>query len=218
MMSRLHTIAVPVVDLALVVAIDVSGSVSQDRMMLQRQGTIGALRDPRLIAAIRAGPSRRIALTFVEWSEARRQTQIVDWQMVDGPGAAERFAVAIETAPHSPVGWTSISAAIDFAARLFTTSGFAPARRVIDISGDGANNDGRDVMAARDDAVAAGIVINGLPILEVEPTLDAYFRQQVIGGPGAFVMVARSRTDFAAAMLRKLLTEIAGLGHAGSAV
>jgi hypothetical protein len=201
----------PDVDVALVLAIDVSGSVSEDRLLLQRRGYIEAMRHPLLIDAVRAGTTGRIALTFVEWSEARRQTQAVGWQVVHDNSTAQRFASAIETAEHSMLGWTSISAAIDFAARLLAESGFVAARRVIDISGDGVNNDGRDVIAARDDAVAAGIIINGLPILEVEPRLDEYFRRNVIGGPGAFVMVARNRGDFAAAVLRKLLLEVAGI-------
>jgi hypothetical protein len=198
------------VDLALVLAIDVSGSVSQDRLLLQRRGYTGAMRHPHFVQAVRSGPHGRIALTFVEWSEARRQRQVVDWQIVHDAASAETFAAAIEAAAQSGPGWTSISAAIDYAVRLLAGSGFTANRRVIDISGDGVNNDGREVTAARDDAVAAGVVVNGLPILEVEPALDDYFRRNVIGGPGAFMMVARTRDDFATAVLRKLLVEIAG--------
>jgi hypothetical protein len=198
------------VDLALVLAIDVSGSVSQDRILLQRRGYTDAMRHPHFVQAVRAGPHGRIALTFVEWSEARRQRQVVDWRLVHDTDSAEAFAAAIEAAAQSGPGWTSISAAIDYAVRLFARSGVTADRRVIDISGDGVNNDGRDVTAARDDAVAAGVVVNGLPILEVEPALDDYFRRNVIGGPGAFMLVARTRDDFATAVLRKLLVEIAG--------
>lgn len=201
----------PAVDVALVLAIDVSGSVSEHRMLLQRGGYIDAMRHPRFLAAVRAGPAGRVALTFVEWSEFRRQTQVVGWQLVHDSVTAGRFADGILHADHSMPGWTSISAAIDYSAALLAAAGFVTGRRAIDISGDGVNNDGREVTAARDDAVAAGIVINGLPILEVEPTRDDYFRDNVIGGPGAFMMVAHRQEDFAAAVLRKLLVEIAGM-------
>jgi len=199
------------VDVALVLAIDVSGSVSEQRMLLQRQGYIAALRHPGFIGAVQSGPTGRIALTFVQWSEARRQNQAVEWRLVHDAASAEQFAEAMADAEHPMPGWTSISAAIDFSARLIAASGITAVRKVIDISGDGSNNDGREVTAARDDAVAAGITVNGLPILEVEPGLDDYFRRNVIGGPGAFVMVARDIGSFADAILRKLLVEVAGL-------
>jgi len=200
----------PAVDVALVLAIDVSGSVSEERILMQRQGYIDALRHPDVVEAVRSGPTGRIALTFVQWSEKRRQDQSVGWRLVHDAESATAFAEAIAAAERPMPGWTSISAAIDFSVRLFGSSGCAAGRKVVDISGDGANNDGRDVTEARDDAVAAGVVINGLPILEVEPELDDYFRQNVIGGPGSFVVVARGITDFSEAVLRKLLVEIAG--------
>jgi hypothetical protein len=198
------------VDVALVLAIDVSGSVSEGRMTLQRQGYSAALEHPGFIEAVRTGPHGRIALTFVQWSEARRQEQSVAWRLIDDAASARQFADAITAAGRPMPGWTSISAAIDYSVRLIGGSGLQAGRRVIDVSGDGSNNDGRPVTAARDDAVAAGITINGLPIVEVEPALDEYFRRNVIGGPGAFVEVARNLDSFAAAVLRKLLIEVAG--------
>ena len=198
------------VDVALGLAIDVSGSVSQDRMMLQRQGYSDALCHPGFLEAVRSGLAGRVALTFVQWSEARRQDQSVGWQVIDDAVSARRFAEAITAADRPIPGWTSISAAIDYSRRLIAASGFTAQRRVIDISGDGSNNDGRDVGAARDDAVAAGITVNGLPIVEVEPGLEDYYRRNVIGGVGAFVVVAHDIDAFADAVLRKLLVEVAG--------
>ena len=198
-----------VVDVALVLAIDVSGSVSEGRMLLQRQGYSDALCHPGFVEAVRSGPTGRVALTFVQWSEARRQEQSVAWRVIEDAATARQFADAITAADRPMPGWTSISAAIDFSARLIAASGFTAERKVIDVSGDGSNNDGREVTAARDDAVAAGITVNGLPIVEVEPGLDDYYRRNVIGGPDAFVVVARDTDAFAEAVLRKLLVEIA---------
>ncbi len=197
------------VDVALVLAIDVSGSVSDNRIALQIQGYVEALRHPSFIDAVRGGRHGRIGLTFVEWSEVRRQTQTVEWRLIRDANDAEAFIDALLKAERPMPGWTSISAAIDYAARLLAESDLVTDRKVIDISGDGANNDGRDVTAARDDAVAAGITINGLPIVEVNPGLDQYFRDYVIGGRDSFVIVARQISDFAAAILRKLLVEVA---------
>ena len=198
------------VDLALVLAIDVSGSVSDNRFALQTQGYSRALRTPEFIEAVRAGRHRRIAVTFVEWSGARRQDQIIGWTLIDDEPGALSLADAIREAPRpQPPDWTSISGAIDFSVKLLAESGPRAARRMIDISGDGSNNDGRPITEARDAAVAAGITINGLPILAMEETLDAYYRENVIGGPGAFIVVARDFTSFPEAILKKLLTEVA---------
>lgn len=197
------------IDSAVVLAIDVSGSVSEERLRLQRQGYADALRNPGLLDAVRGGPLGKIALTFVEWSEARRQTQAVDWRIIQDKAGAEAFADAIMKAQLPQPGWTSISGAIDFSVRLLTSASFNTARRIIDISSDGANNDGRDPAAARDDAVAAGVTINGLPITEINPGLDSYYRQNVIGGSNAFLIPVRDFTSFTEALLRKLLVEIA---------
>jgi hypothetical protein len=209
--TRLADPVPAMVDVAVVLAVDVSGSVSDERIRLQRQGYSEALRHPEFIAAVRSGPAGRVALTFMQWSEARRQEQTVAWRVIDDAASAAAFAQAILDAPIPMPGWTSISAAIDFSVRLLHGSGLAAQRKVIDVSGDGSNNDGRPVTAARDDAVAAGITVNGLPIVEVEPKLDDYYRQNVIGGPGAFVEVARDTGAFAEAVRRKLLLEVAAI-------
>src|SRR5690348_5070411 len=200
-----------VVDVALVLAIDSSGSISEERLMLQIQGYLDALRHPSFIEAIRGGSNGRIALTFVEWTDARRQDQVVGWRVIEQAADAFAFAKTIQDALRQLPGWTSISAAIDCSVGLLLGSGFAATRRVIDVSGDGANNDGRPVTEARDAAVAAGITINGLPIVVVEPGLETYYRENVIGGPDSFIVVARSTGSFAEAVLRQLLVDVAGV-------
>lgn len=201
----------PEVDLALVLAIDDSGSMNDARWHLQLQGYAAAFRQPEFAAAVRAGRLGRIAVTLVEWSGSRRQSQTVGWTLIDSAETAREFARQISAPrPRSRPDWTSVSGAIDYAAALLRTSGYRAARRVIDVSGDGSNNDGRAVNAARDDAVAAGITINGLPILGAEAAVDAYYRDNVIGGRGAFLVVARDERSFGRAVLDKLLTEVVG--------
>lgn len=198
------------VDVALVLAVDSSGSISKERLMLQIQGYTGALRNPSFVQAVQSGNHGRIAITYVTWTDARRQDQVVGWRVVQDAASADGFAKSIEEALLPVPGWTSISGAIDFCTGLVIGSGFMAPRRVIDISGDGSNNDGRPVTEARDAAVAAGVTINGLPITEVEPGLEQYYRENVIGGPDAFIVVAKSTDSFGEAVLRKLLVEVAG--------
>jgi hypothetical protein len=205
------------VDVALVLAVDSSGSISQERLTMQIQGYLDAIRHPSVIDAVRAGSRGRIGLTFVTWTDARRQEQTVPWQVIDDAATAERFCQGVQNALRPIPGWTSISGAIDFCAGLLLSSGYDATRRVIDISDDGANNDGRPVTEARDAAVAAGIIINGLPIIEVEADLEQYYRENVIGGPDAFVVVARDTGSFGVAILRKLLVEVAGVTPSGKA-
>jgi len=199
------------VDVALVLAVDSSGSISEQRLTMQIQGYLDALRHPLFIDAVRGGRHGRIGLTFVEWTDARRQDQIVGWRVIHDLETAQAFAKSVHDALRPLPGWTSISSAIDFSVGLLMNSGYMATRRVIDISGDGANNDGRPVTEARDAAVAAGVTINGLPIVEVEPDLEAYYRENVIGGPDSFVVVARDSGNFGEAILRKLLVEVAGI-------
>jgi hypothetical protein len=199
------------VDVALVLAVDSSGSISQDRLLMQMRGYTSALRHPSFIEAVRGGNHGRIALTYVTWTDARRQEQVVGWRVIGDSAGAEDFARSIETAILPGPGWTSISGAIDYCVGLSIGNGYMATRRVIDVSGDGANNDGRPVTEARDAAVAAGVTINGLPIVEVEPDLEKYYRENVIGGSDAFVVVARDTASFGQAVLRKLLVEVAGL-------
>lgn len=201
------------VDLALVLAVDVSGSVNSERFDLQRQGYAKAFASREVIDAIAAGQNQAIMVTLVEWSGAGHQQQMIGWTLIDGAASAIAFGSAIAEAPRAFADWTSISAAIDYSATLFKDSVVEAAlRRVIDVSGDGINNNGRNIDEARDEALRAGITINGLPILSEYPTLDVYYRDNVIGGPGAFAAVAHDFTDFGHAILGKLVREIAGTG------
>jgi hypothetical protein len=198
------------VDLQLVLAVDASGSVDQYRFELQKRGYVAAFRHVRVLQAIRSGANQAIAVTMLQWTGPMMQVHVVGWSRVGDEESAAAFAAAIERAPRQLFGGgTSISGAIDYSATLFPRSPFRGARRVIDISGDGSNNRGRAVTIARDEAVATGIGINGLPILALEPDLDRYYYDSVIGGPGAFVVPAKDYETFGEAILKKLVTEIA---------
>ena len=198
------------VDLQLVLAVDVSGSVSEARFELQKRGYVAAFRDPRLLQAIQSGSQQRIAVTMLQWTGPVLQVQVVPWQLISGEASMHALADAIESTPRQLFGGgTSISGAIDYAMALFAAAQGRGGRRVIDISGDGTNNRGRPVNEARDDAVRAGVSINGLPILALDPELDQYYLHNVIGGPSAFVVAAASYETFADAILKKLVTEIA---------
>ena len=202
------------VDLELVLAVDVSGSMDVDEQAVQRRGYAAALRHPDVIHAIVDGGYGRIALTYVEWAGAASQAMIVPWSLIDGAEAAETFAEALDTRPISDMHGTSISGAIDYAVGLFAQNGYAGLRRTIDVSGDGPNNNGPPVTPERDAAVAAGIIINGLPIMirpsSVFVSLDRYYADCVIGGPGAFVLPVNDRDQLAEAIRRKLVLEVAG--------
>jgi hypothetical protein len=203
-----------IVDLQLVLAVDVSGSVNQTRFELQRQGYAAAFRNPRVLKAVRSGAAGAIAVTMVQWTGPALQIHVVPWTVIRDEASAQAFAAAIESTPRQLFGGgTSISGAIDYGAALLLDSPYKGARQVLDISGDGANNRGRVVTQARDEAVAAGIVINGLPILALEPGLDRYYWDFVIGGPGAFMVAADNYETFADAILKKLITEIAAHEH-----
>lgn len=199
------------VDLALVLAVDASGSVNAARFEMQKQGYVAAFRHPRVLQAIRSGTAQAIAVTMVQWTGPSMHVQAVPWTLVGDGESIEAFARSIEMAPRQLFGGgTSISGAIDYAMALLERAPFAAGRRVIDISGDGANNRGRPAVEARDEAVKAGVTINGLPILEIEPSLDDFYRNNVIGGPNAFMIPATSFAEFGDAILRKLILEIAG--------
>ncbi len=207
------------VDLELVLAIDVSGSIDEDEASLQRDGYVAAIADKKIVAAIRSGMLGRIAVTYFEWAGEGWQQPVVDWRVIKDAASARAFAAELSRLPIDSGPWTSISSAIDFAVPLFAANDFDGTRRVLDISGDGANNIGRLAPAARDDAVRRGIIINGLPIMNDRmnfwrrpiPNLDLYYKNCVIGGPGAFIVVARNFVDFARAIRRKLILEIAGV-------
>jgi hypothetical protein len=199
------------VDLQLVLAVDASGSVNQYRFDLQKQGYAAAFRNPRVIQAIRSGIAGAIAVTVVQWTGPDMQAHVIDWTVIHDEASANEFAAAIEDTPRRLFsGGTSISGAIDYGVALLLKSRFRESRRVIDVSGDGSNNRGRPVVLARDDAVRAGITINGLPILALEPGLDKYYWDYVIGGPGSFMVTAQTYEQFGEAVLKKLITEIAG--------
>ena len=198
------------VDLQLVLAVDASGSVNNERFELQKHGYAEAFRSPRVLQAIQSGAGQAIAVTMVQWTGPALQQQVIGWTLVRDAASATAFAATIDATPRKLFyGGTSISGAIDYAMTLFPHSPYQGTRRVIDFSGDGANNRGRPAADARDEALAQGISINALPILTLEPDLDVFYRDNVIGGPGAFVIVVHSYDEFAAAILRKLVTEIA---------
>jgi hypothetical protein len=208
------------VDLELVLAVDVSHSMDHREQQLQRDGYVAAFRDEEVRRVIRHGPRGRIAVTYLEWSGTDAQRVVVPWTLIDGPAAAEAFAAGLAVQPVSRGHTTSISAALAFSARHIEESPFRGARRVIDISGDGINNAGPPVDLIRDRIVADGIVINGLPVLDLNapaiedsdiPGLDVYFSSCVIGGGGAFVVPIRTTSDFASATRQKLLLEISGI-------
>jgi hypothetical protein len=201
------------VALALVLAVDTSGSVSAGRFELQKQGYAAAFRSRQVLNAIREVETQAIAVTMVQWTGPRLHVVVVDWTVVKDEASAEAFATAIEAAPRQLFGGgTSISGAIDFSRLLLADCRCTPIRRVIDVSGDGSNNSGRSVTVARDEAVRDGIGINGLPILSIEPFLDRYYDDNVIGGSGAFMIPAQNYDTFADAVRKKLITEISGLG------
>ena len=200
------------VDLALVLAVDASGSVDQTRFELQKQGYAAAFRHPRVVAAIQSGPTQSIAVIMMQWTGPVQQVTAVPWTRISDTASANALAEAIARSPRALFGGgTSISGAIDTSMALLFDNPYKAARRVVDVSGDGANNRGRPASEARDDAVRAGVGINGLPILTLEPDLDRYYEQNVIGGPGAFMIAAKSYETFADAILKKLIAEIANV-------
>lgn len=208
------TLAETAVDLQLVLAVDASGSVSEERFELQKRGYVAAFRSPQLLRAVQSGQAQAIAVTMVQWTGPALQIQVVPWMVIADEASMHRVAAAIEAAPRQLFGGgTSISGAVDYAVHLFSRAETTAAQRVIDVSGDGRNNRGRPAEAARDDAVAAGATINGLPILALEFDLDVYYRDSVIGGPGAFVIPAKSYDTFADAILKKLVIEISDQGR-----
>jgi hypothetical protein len=206
------------VDLALVLAVDVSRSMDPEEQELQREGFVEAFRSPVVHQAIRSGTLGRVAVTYMEWSGINDQKVVVPWMVIEGPEGAVEFSERLARTPIGRIFQTSISGAIDFSLGLLSQSGVEPLRQVIDVSGDGPNSSGRTVTLARDEAVAKGVTINGLPIMLKRPTgfgdmehLDLYYRDCVIGGPGAFIVPVRERQHFAEAIKTKLIREIADL-------
>lgn len=206
-----------VVDVELVLAVDVSYSMDLEELAIQREGYAQALVSPEFLQALRTGPSGRIAVTYFEWASVGDQKVIVPWRVIDGPEAADAVAAEILNTPIRRASRTSISGAINFAVPLIESNPYRGIRRVIDISGDGPNNNGPLVTEARDAALAKGIVINGLPIMMRETSLfmdvenlDRYYEDCVVGGPGSFVVPIKERQKFKEAIRTKLVLEVAG--------
>jgi Protein of unknown function (DUF1194) len=208
----------PTVDVELVLAVDVSYSMDMDELALQREGYAQAIISKEFLQALKSGPNGRIAVTYFEWAASSDQKIIIPWRLIDGPETADAVANEIVKTPIRRASRTSISGAINFALPLFDESPHRGLRRVIDISGDGPNNNGMPVTVARDAALEKGIIINGLPIMVKEPSystmdidnLDFYYEDCVIGGPGSFVVTIKDRDKFKEAIRTKLLLEIAG--------
>jgi hypothetical protein len=207
------------VDVALVLAVDASQSMDQDEQALQRDGYVGALTSEEVLTAISYGRHRRIAVAYFEWGSLDQQVLIAPWTIIDGPEAAKAFTSRIAAAPLVNLQRTSISAAMTFAGELFTRSGVNATRKVVDISGDGPNNQGLVVSEARDALIQQGVTINGLPIVVKDaaldwnpiPQLDRYYEDCVIGGEGSFSIPVKGMTNFGTALKMKLVLEIAGL-------
>jgi Protein of unknown function (DUF1194) len=202
------------VDLELVIAVDVSGSMDAEEFALQRDGYVAAIRHPEFVGAVRSGEERRIALTYVEWSGPDYQVVRVPWRLIDGPDAAAAFANDLAAQPLATSRGTSISGALLFGVNLFEMNDFNGLRKVIDVSGDGPNNYGPAVTAVRDFAITQNVAINGLPILirpsPIYPAMDRYYADCVIGGLGAFLLPILAKEEFALAIRRKLVLEVAG--------
>jgi hypothetical protein len=218
------------VDLLLVLAADVSRSVTPDKFKLQREGYAAAIADRRVLEAISAGRNRRIAVLFLEWSGFGNTKVVADWTIIDGPEAAREFGDRLLEEPRSFAGRTSISTGIEFAMAQIARAPFFAERHTIDVSGDGTNNSGRDVTVARDEALRLGIAINGLVILSETPLiwnpehthppggLAKYYRDNVIGGPGSFVIEAKDFNSFGQAIVKKMIAEIADAGPTARAI
>jgi Protein of unknown function (DUF1194) len=226
-LSGWHVQAKEPVDLLLVLAADVSRSIDTHKFKLQREGYAAAFNDARVVNVITSGLHGRIAVSFVEWSGASSQRLVIDWTLIKDLDSARQFGDQLLEIPRSFADSTSISGGLDFALAQFAGAPFDAARRTIDVSGDGNNNSGRDVRSARDEAVGAGVTVNGLVILTDQPPswasehtnppggLEKYYRDNVIGGPGAFVLVAKDFNSFGDLLIKKLIAEIALIGPRG---
>ena len=210
--------AAPSVDVELVLAVDVSYSMDMDELAIQREGYAQAIVSREFLQALKSGPNGKISVTYFEWAASSDQKIIIPWRVIDGPETADAVASEIMKTPIRRASRTSISGAINFAVPLFDENPHRGLRRVIDISGDGPNNNGAPVVTARDAALEKGIIINGLPIMVKEPSystmdidnLDLYYEDCVIGGPGSFVVTIKDRDKFKEAIRTKLLLEVAG--------
>jgi hypothetical protein len=212
--------AAPVeVDVELALAVDISFSMDPEEQELQREGYIHALTSAEFLRALKEGIHGKVAITYLEWANYNERKVIVPWRLIDGPEAADAFVAEIARAPYRRASRTSVSGALEFAAAQFENSGYKGIRRVIDVSGDGANNNGPPVTIVRDEVLAKGFTINGLPIMLKDPVgsgmdiegLDVYYEDCVTGGPGAFVIPIKERNKFKEATRTKLVQEVATL-------
>lgn len=233
LLALLLSVGAPVraqpVDVAVVLAVDVSRSVDDDEFQLQRRGYAEAFRHPAVMNAIRGTRSGAIYVSFIEWAGSDFQRVVIPWSRISDEESGELFAERLLQEPRSFWGWTSVSGAVDYSVRYFRQLPDEATRRIIDVSGDGVNNSGRPAELARDEAVAQGMVINGLVIMNDNPNpggwrgpqvpLDQYFRESVIGGPGAFMIAIDDFSTFSYAFMNKLIREITALPpetqHAG---
>jgi hypothetical protein len=207
------------VDVELILAVDVSYSMDMDELALQREGYAGAITSKEFLQALKTGPTGKVAVTYFEWAAAHDQRVIIPWRIVDGPETADAVASEIIKAPLRRASRTSISGAINFGMRLLGENPYKGLRRVIDISGDGPNNNGEPVLIARDAALEKGVTINGLPVMVKQASyatmdiekLDLYYEDCVIGGAGSFVIPIKERVKFKEAIRTKLILEVAGL-------
>jgi hypothetical protein len=204
------------VDLQLVMAVDVSRSIDEVEAELQRRGYVEAMTNERVIDAILSGEYKRVAVCYLEWAGTHYQETVIDWTLIDSAASARRFAEKLAEAPRTSQSWTAVGAALAYSAQRFEGSPFSAKRRVIDISGDGRTNDGPAAELVRDKVVAQGFVINGLPVMmnrnnfgrPPDATLDKYYEENVVGGPGSFMVVASNFEDFGRAVRSKLIREI----------
>ena len=205
------------VDVELVLAVDVSYSMDLEELAIQREGYAQAVTSTEFLNALKSGPHGKVAVTYFEWAASHDQKIVIPWRVIDGPESADAVAAEIMKAPLRRASRTSISGAINFGMQLLADNPYKGLRRVIDVSGDGPNNDGEPVLIARDAALAKGVTINGLPVMVKQTTsmdiekLDIYFEDCVIGGPGSFVIPIKEKLKFKEAIRTKLILEIAGL-------
>lgn len=205
------------VDAELVLAVDISYSMNRVEQELQREGYVQALTSPEFLSALKANQKGRVAITYIQWASYSDQDRLLDWTIIDGPETAAAAARKLHDAPYRRAQRTSISGAIDAATALFNGNGLNGARQIIDISGDGPNNNGRIVTAARADSIARGITINGLPLVGIRDyigpadikDLDVYYEDCVIGGADSFMIPIRDPKSFVDATRAKLVREVA---------
>jgi hypothetical protein len=207
------------VDLQLVMAVDVSRSIDEVEAELQRRGYIEAMNSESVIEAIVAGENKCIGVCYVEWAGTHYQQAVIDWMLIDSPRAARAFSDKLSESPYTSQSWTAVGAALAYCAQRFQSSPFTSKRRIIDISGDGRTNDGPPAELVRDKLVGEGFVINGLPVMmnrqnygrPSDATLDKYYEENVVGGPGSFMVVAANFDDFGRAVRSKLVREISAI-------